>query len=120
MKTKIILTLCILMGTYSNAQSNTNQKKDKTMKTFVIEREIPNAGKLTPEELRGISKKSNTVLTEMSSGIKWLHSYVTDDKVFCLYKAESTEAIMEHAEKGGFPANKISVVSATIDPRTGS
>lgn len=90
------------------------------MKTYVIEREIPEAGKLTQEELKGISQKSNEVLSEMGQGIEWLHSYVAENKVYCVYKAESKEAIKEHAEKGGFPANSISVVANKIGPDTGN
>jgi hypothetical protein len=88
------------------------------MKTYLIEREIPEAGKLTPEQLRGISQNSNGVLSEMGPQIEWLHSYVTANKVYCLYKAENENLIKKHAEKAGFPANKISKLSAGIDPST--
>ncbi|MCW5516243.1 DUF4242 domain-containing protein [Muriicola sp. Z0-33] len=88
------------------------------MKTFLIEREIPNAGELTAEQLKGISQKSNAVLSEMGAGIQWMHSYVAQNKVYCVYKAENKEAIKTHAEKGGFPANKISELATTIDPTT--
>jgi len=100
------------------AKEQMNQKQ-KTMKTYVIEREIPNAEKLTQEQLQGISQKSNEVIAEMESGIEWLHSYVTDNKVYCVYKAQSKELIREHAEKGGFPVNNISELSTTINPETG-
>lgn len=89
------------------------------MKTYVIEREIPEAGKLTAEQLRGIAQKSNAVLAEMGPGIKWINSYVTENKVYCVYRAENVEAIKEHAEKGGFPADRISELSVTINPDTG-
>ena len=89
------------------------------MKTYVIEREIPNAGKLTQEELKGISQKSNEVLSAMGHGIEWQHSYVTDNKVYCIYKPKNERLLKEHAEKGGFPANNISELSTTIDPDTG-
>lgn len=88
------------------------------MKTYLIEREIPDAGKLTEEELKGISKKSCTVLKEMDSGIRWLHSYVTDNKIYCLYEAENRELILEHANIGGFPVNSIQEMSTTISPKT--
>lgn len=88
------------------------------MPKYVIEREIPGAGKLRPQELRAISEKSVGVLQEMGSKIQWVHSYVTDDKVYCVYNASSRELIEEHARCGGFPANRISRVSAVIDPTT--
>ena len=92
--------------------------KENTMKTYLIERDIPDVGKLTTDQLKDISTKSNEVLAEMGPHIQWLHSYVTENKVYCVYKAESKEAIKEHAEKGGFPANKISELATTIDPGT--
>lgn len=105
----------VIYATMAKEQTN---KKHNTMKTYVIEREIPDAGKLTQEQLQGISKKSNEVITGMGPGIEWIHSYVTDNKVYCVYKAKSEEAIREHAEKGGFPANRISELANTIDPGT--
>ena len=93
-------------------------QKDKTIKTYLIEREIPNAGKLSPEELKGISQKSNEVLSKMGDGIEWLHSYVTDDKVYCVYRAANEEMIRQHAKKGGFPVNAIQELSTTIGPAT--
>ncbi len=96
-----------------------NQKNEKTaMKTYLIEREIPEAGKLTPEQLQGISQKSCSVLTEMGLGIEWLHSYVTDNKVYCVYRAENEELIKEHAEKGEFPVNRIEELATKIGPET--
>ncbi len=88
------------------------------MQTFVIEREIPGAGKLSPEELRGISQTSCGVLSEMGPSITWIHSYVTTDKIYCVYIAPNIEMVREHAAKGGFPANSISEVSTIIDPVT--
>jgi hypothetical protein len=88
------------------------------MPKFVIEREIPNAGNLSPEELSGISKTSCSVLQELGPSIQWLQSYVTDNKVFCVYIAPNEEMIREHAEKGGFPANAIREIHAIIDPTT--
>lgn len=92
--------------------------KKESLKTYLIEREIPNAGDLTEEQLKSISQKSCSVLREMGPGIEWLHSYVTDNKVYCLYKAENMELIKSHAEQGGFPANYIVELSTTIDPTT--
>jgi hypothetical protein len=88
------------------------------MKTYLIEREIPGAGKLTPEQLKGISQKSCSVLTEMGPKIEWLQSYVTGDKIYCIYKAENAELIREHAMNGGFPANTIVEVGSIISPAT--
>lgn len=88
------------------------------MKTYVIEREIPNAGDLTPEQLQTISKKSNEVIKLLGPKIQWVESYVTGNKIYCIYRAESEELIKEHANKGGFPANKIARVSSIISPAT--
>ena len=88
------------------------------MKTFLIERQIPGAGKLTPEQLKAISQKSCSVLQEMGPQIQWIHSYVTGDKIFCTYKAENEDLIKEHAVSGGFPANNIFEISSVISPAT--
>ena len=88
------------------------------MPRFVIEREIPGAGKRSPQELRGISQKSCEVLRELGPDVQWVESYVTDDKVYCVYVAPSEEAIREHARRGGFPANRISAIRRMIDPTT--
>jgi hypothetical protein len=92
--------------------------KDQTMPRFVIERDIPGAGKLTAEELQGISQKSCGVLRKLGPQIQWLQSYVTDDKVYCIYIAPDEAAVREHARQGGFPANRISQVREIIDPTT--
>jgi hypothetical protein len=89
------------------------------MPKFVIERDVPRAGKLTPEELQGMSAKSNKVIGELGPEIRWLTSYVTDDKLYCVYVAPDEDILLEHARCGGFPANRISEVSAVIDPSTG-
>ena len=88
------------------------------MPKYIIERDIPNAGALSAQELQGISQKSCGVLNEMGTKIQWLESYVTDDKVYCVYIAPDEAAVKEHAEKGGFPANRISQIRTTIDPTT--
>lgn len=88
------------------------------MKTFLIERQIPDAGKLTPEQLKAISQKSCSVLQAMGPQIEWIHSYVTGDKIFCIYKAENKDLIREHANMGGFPANNIFEISSVISPAT--
>ena len=88
------------------------------MPKFVIEREIPGAGKLTAGELKGISQTSCGVLSNMGPQIQWVHSYVTDNKIYCIYNAPNEEMVREHAKQGGFPANAVSKVSAVIDPVT--
>ena len=88
------------------------------MPKYVIEREIPGAGQLTAEQLAGVSNKSCNVLKKMGTEIQWVHSYVTGDKVYCVYIAPNEELIREHARLGEFPANSISEVSAIIDPTT--
>ena len=88
------------------------------MPKYVIEREIPGAGKLTAEELKAISQTSCDVLRKMGSEIQWLQSYVTDDKLYCIYIAPNVEMVREHAKLGGFPANSVSQVATIIDPTT--
>ena len=88
------------------------------MPKFVIERELTGAGKLPKQELQAISQKSCGVLREMGPQIQWQQSFVTDDKIYCVYIAPDEEAIKTHARKGGFPANRISAVRAVIDPTT--
>ncbi|HEY5897416.1 MAG TPA: DUF4242 domain-containing protein [Burkholderiales bacterium] len=88
------------------------------MPKFVIERDLPGAGKLSPAELKGVSQKSCEVLRGMGPRVQWQQSYVTDDKIYCVYLADSEKDVREHAQKGGFPANRISAVRAVIDPST--
>jgi len=88
------------------------------MPKYVIEREIPGAGKLSPAELKAISQKSCGVLSKMGAQIQWIHSYVVDDKIYCIYYAPNEQMVREHAMQGGFPANKVSEVKAIIDPAT--
>ena len=119
----LLLVIVLFTGMVANAQttsvkdssSNSNPSK---MKTYLIERDIPNAGKLTPEQLKAISQKSCSVLQHMGPQIQWIQSYVTGDKIFCVYKAENEDLIREHAKEGGFPANVITEVSTTISPAT--
>jgi hypothetical protein len=101
-----------------NSMESDKSVEDKTMKTYVIEREIPKAGEFTTEELVTIAKTSCGVLDEMGPKIEWLHSYVTEDKIYCIYRAQSKEIIREHAAKGKFPANSISELSTIISPET--
>lgn len=88
------------------------------MPRYVIERDIPGAGKLSPQELKGISQKSRNVLESLGPQIQWDHSYVTADKIYCVYVAPNEDLVREHANKGGFPANRISEVATIIDPVT--
>ena len=86
------------------------------MPKYVIERDIPQAGNLTQQEIQAISQKSCSVLENLGPQIQWVHSYVTDDKIYCVYIAPNEEVVKEHAKQGGFPANRISEVKSMIDP----
>ncbi len=88
------------------------------MPKYVIEREIPGAGSLSPEQLKGISQTSCGVLDKLGPKIQWVQSYVTEDKIYCVYNAPNEEMVREHASMGGFPANKVSRVATIIDPTT--
>lgn len=88
------------------------------MPKYVIEREVPGAGKMTPDQLTAISQTSCGVLRKLGSEIQWVNSYVTDDKIYCVYIAPNEEIIREHARQGGFPANRVSQVRSSIDPTT--
>ena len=119
----LIIAILFFAGYATMAQKTNVSKNLKTttpteMKSYLIEREIPGAGKLTSEQLKGISQTSCTVLKEMGPRIQWIHSYVTGNKIYCIYKAESEELIREHAKKGGFPANSIIEISTVISPAT--
>jgi Protein of unknown function (DUF4242) len=121
--TILILAIVLFTGMIASAQTTTvkdtsSKTNSATMKTYLIERDIPNAGKLTPEQLKAISQKSCAVLQHMGPQIQWLQSYVTGDKIFCVYKAENEDLIREHAKEGGFPANVITEISTTISPAT--
>lgn len=88
------------------------------MPKYLIERELPGAGKLSPADLKAISQKSCNVLNGLGPQIQWIQSYVTDDKIYCVYIAPNVELVRQHAERGGFPANRISEIRASIDPTT--
>ena len=88
------------------------------MPRYLIEREIPGAGKLSAADLQSISQKSCSVLRDLGPQIQWVHSYVTDDKIYCVYIAPNEAMVRKHAELGGFPVNAVSVVRTTIDPTT--
>lgn len=88
------------------------------MPRYVIEREIPGAGKLTAADLHGIAQKSCGVLDKLGASIQWVESYVTEDKIYCIYNAPNKEIVMEHAKQGGFPANRIEEIKNMINPTT--
>ena len=88
------------------------------MPKYLIERDIPGAGKLSSQELQAISQKSCSVLGKLGPQIQWVHSYVTSDKIYCVYIAPNAEMVREHARQGGFPANRISEIKTVIDPAT--
>lgn len=88
------------------------------MPKYVIERDLPGAGKLTPQDLHAISQKSCSVLSGLGPQIQWVQSYVTDDKIYCIYIAPNREMVLEHAKQGGFPANSVAEVRTVIDPTT--
>lgn len=117
----VAIMLFTAFSTMAQKTSETNNLKTKTtneMKTYVIEREIPGAGAFTATQLKSISQTSCGVLKEMGPQIQWIHSYVTGNKIYCIYKAENEELVKEHAKKGGFPANSISEVANVISPAT--
>jgi hypothetical protein len=127
MKTlKLVLILAIVTSTLnvmgqekSVAKSLKKELTTPNENMYVIEREIPGAGNLTAEELQAISQTSCGVLDEMGEdNIKWLHSYVTGDKIYCVYMAKNEDLVKEHAKKGGFPANSVAEVKNVIDPST--
>ena len=88
------------------------------MPTYVIERELPGAGKLSKDQLHAISQTSCGVLNKLGPQIQWIESYVTDDKIYCIYRAPNEEMVREHAKQGGFPANRVSEIRTVIDPTT--
>src|SRR5712691_5960117 len=90
--------------------------EEELMPKYLIERELPGAGQLSQEQLRGISQKSCSVLNKLGPQIQWIQSYVTGDKIYCVYRAPNEEMVREHAKQGGFPANKVSEITSVIDP----
>src|SRR5947209_18389152 len=111
--------ICYMFCLYYNSSFGViNNQIANAMKTYLIERNVPGAGKLTPDQLKAISQKSNNVLNCMGPNIEWVKSYVTSDKFFCIYKARNEELIKQHAAMGDFPANVITEVVAEISPAT--
>ncbi len=124
LKTVIVLAIALTATNCTNEKNTADMLRadasqaNKNM--YVIEREIPGAGDLTAEDLKGISQVSCGVLDKMGSDIEWLHSYVTGDKIYCVYMASNEELVREHAKQGGFPANSVAMVATIIDPTTAS
>lgn len=115
----VFLALTFFSVNNINAQSSSSAANKKpALKTYLIERDIPGAGQLTAVDLKGISQKSCTVLKEMGPGIVWLQSYVTGNKIFCVYQAENETLLQQHAKKGGFPVTSITEINNTISPAT--
>jgi hypothetical protein len=118
----LLFIFLLFAGFTSQAQTmattNSNTKNDTAMKTYLIERDIPNAGDFTPAQLKSISQKSCSVLKEMGPGIQWIQSYVTGNAIFCVYKAKNEDLIREHGAKGGFPVTKITEIETVISPAT--
>lgn len=114
----LLLIILFFAGHSVSAQAKAAVTKDPVLKTWLIERDIPGAGKLSADQLKGISQKSCTVLTELGPGIQWLQSYVAGNKIYCIYKAENEELLREHGKKGGFPVTAITEIASTISPET--
>ena len=118
----LLFAAMLITGYAAIAQTSSvnNVKPNNTneMKTYLIERQIPDAGKLTPDQLKAISQKSCSVLKEMGPKIEWIESYVTGDKIYCVYKAQNEDLIREHGSKGGFPVTSITEISSIISPTT--
>ena len=112
------LVVCLLITGYACKAQTAASNGTKEMKTYVIERNIPGAGQFSAAKLKDISKTSCSVLRELGPGIQWMQSYVTGNKIFCIYKAESIELLKEHAAKGGFPITAVYEVENVISPAT--
>jgi hypothetical protein len=118
----LLIAVILFLGFGGMAQNSVNTSSKTTnsteMKTYLIEREIAGAGSFTPEQLKAIAQKSCGVVKEIGPQIEWVHSYVTGDKIFCIYRATNEDIIREHAKKGGFPANRITEVASIFSPAT--
>lgn len=117
-----LFVMALIFFFMSNAQAQTSNtlptKSLPDLKTYLIERDIPGAGQLQAADLKGISQKSCSVIKELGPGIVWLQSYVTGDKIFCVYQASNEMLLREHAKKGGFPVTSITEINNTISPKT--
>lgn len=114
----MLITGSVSFAQKTNANNNSQTSNQTQMKTYLIERNIPNAGKLTHEELKGIAQKSCSVVNEIGPNIKWLQSYVVADKLYCVYQATSEDLIREHGKMGGFPVTNIYEVENIFSPAT--
>lgn len=115
-----LMTLGVSASAFAEGPAKSAHKKKVAMHTYIIERNIPGAGSFSKEKLKEISQTSNGVLKEMGpNNIQWVDSFVTGDKVYCIYKAKNEDLIREHAKRGGFPADRISEVDTMISPATG-
>lgn len=114
----IILSVFLSTATFAQQKEKQETSKSTTMKTYLIERDMPGAGSLNQEDLQVASQKSNEVISEMDTDIEWINSYVLDNKLYCVYKAQNEDLIKEHAEKGGLPCTNIMEIKANIDPST--
>ena len=112
------VTTCVTSGAGEYGARPEIIEKENAMSKYLIEREIPGAGKMSSQELKAISQKSCGVLGKMGSQIQWLQSYVTGDKVYCVYIAQNENIIRDHAQQAGFPVNRVSEVASVIDPTT--
>lgn len=118
----LLLVVSLMVSTVAISQSSKAKGpvvEPDVLKTYLIEREIPNAGDFTAEQWQGISQKSNKILKSLGPDIKWVHSYVTDNKVYCIYKATNKEIIEKHAQLAGIPVSAILQISTKINPDTG-
>ena len=114
----LLVSVLALHAQKASVSTQPTTLNEPVMKTYLIERELPGAGKLTAEELKNISKTSCTVLKEMGTSIQWMQSYVVGNKIYCVYRAENEELIKQHAKKGGFPCNSITEIVNVISPAT--
>jgi len=114
----VILMLGFIAGNVLANDPMVNAELRKDLKIFVIERDMPGVQNLTPEDLKGASQKSCMVIRDLGPDIVWLHSYVTENKIFCVYQARDKEILKQHAEQAGFPANSIREVATVINPAT--
>lgn len=110
--------LLFISGCKNDKEEKPEQESLSALPMYVIEREVPGIGKMTPQQLKDLSQKSCDVLREMGHDIEWDHSYVTEDKLYCVYRAKDTSLIRKHANMGGFPANKIAYAGTIITPKT--
>jgi hypothetical protein len=113
----VMLAGCLALAA-ATTMAHAQTREGASLQTYVIERDLPGAGKLSAAELQAIARRSNGVLAGMGPGIQWVESYVSADKIYCVYRAQSEAAIRSHAQAGGFPANRISRITSVMNPTT--